>query len=293
MDGVVSLVELEGLIALAHLHHQPIQTVQRPLIDGKHLRNLYTVGIRIKIGKVAEHIARCVADLSVCVRKLFEDFRGDADIGMVVGRSDPQTQDICAVLIHNLLRQNAVAEGLTHLSALTVHDPAVCDDSLVRRFAAPCNGREQRRLEPTAVLVCTLKVQVSRPMEIIACIANGSMGHAGIKPNVHDVALFCKGGAAALLALCASGQNFFRFLDVPSIGALCTEQLGNCVHRVLLDERLAAVLAVENRNRLYALDGFNRLILDSVHGAEPLLRRTEQNRLLAAPAVRILVDDLL
>ena len=274
--------------------HLRILGTLSPFIDGKHLRDFYTVGIRIKIGKVAEHIARRVADLSVCVRKLFEDFRGDADIGMVVGRSDPQTQDICAVLIHNLLRQNAVAEGLTHLSALTVHDPAVCDDSLVRRFAAPCNGREQRRLEPAAVLVCTLKVQVSRPMEIIACIANGSMGHAGIKPNVHDVALFCKGGAAALLALCACGQNFFRFLDVPSIGALCAEQLGNCVHRVLLDERLAAVLAVENRNRhtpatltgdtpviavtdhggnavfapardpLYALDGFNRLILDSV-----------------------------
>ena len=92
---------------------------------------------------------------------------------------------------------------------------------------------------------------------------------------------------------------------------------------IVVDDVFSAVLAVENRDRdtpgtlsgnapvaavtdhagdtvlapvrnpFHALDRFNGLLLELVNRAEPLLSRAKNHRILAAPAVRILVDDLL
>jgi hypothetical protein len=43
----------------------------------------------------------------------------------------------------------------------------------------------------------------------------------------------------------------------------------------------------------YVLAGFNRLFLERIHGTEPLIRRPVDNRILAAPAMRILVHNRL
>ena len=75
MDRVVRLMELERLIALAHLEDQAVQPVERPFIDRKHIGNRNTVCVRIKIGEIAEDVPRRVADLAVSVGKLLEDFR--------------------------------------------------------------------------------------------------------------------------------------------------------------------------------------------------------------------------
>ncbi|KAF5029087.1 hypothetical protein DSECCO2_652260 [anaerobic digester metagenome] len=119
------------------------------------------------------------------------------------------------------------------------------------------------------------------------------------------------------------GQNLRSVLGVPRVGAFGSEQLGNDSDAFVGDIFLAAVLAEENRNRytpgtlarnapvaavlhhrghavlapagnpVHLFDGLNRLILKLLDRAEPLFGGAEKNWLLAAPAVRILVNDML
>ncbi|KAF5029088.1 hypothetical protein DSECCO2_652270 [anaerobic digester metagenome] len=61
---------------------------------------------------------------------------------MIVGGSDPQAQDIGAVLVGNILGDHAVAQRFRHLFALAVHNPAVGADLAVGRGVAPGHRRE-------------------------------------------------------------------------------------------------------------------------------------------------------
>ena len=130
VGGGVVLVHLvpaaSGSQHLIQLHQRVfIQLFQ--LIVGHHIL------VRVKVIQVAQAITSGVADLSVIIRQLLQDLLTDAHIGVVIGRSHPQTQNIRAVLVDNVRRVNTVAQGLTHLLALTVYSPAVGDDLLKGR----------------------------------------------------------------------------------------------------------------------------------------------------------------
>ena len=68
------------------------------------------IGIRIEVIKVAEAISCSISDLTIVIGNLLQDFRADADICVIIGRSNPQTKNVCAVLVDNLLRSDTVAE---------------------------------------------------------------------------------------------------------------------------------------------------------------------------------------
>ena len=108
----------------------------------------------------------------------------------------------------------------------------------------------------------------------------------------------------------------------PSVRAFLAEKLSNSEHSFLFNKRLAAVLAVENRDRyapfsltrdtpvfsvanhrgnsvltpgrdpLNSVDSVNGLVLEVVNRAEPLVCRSEKNGRFTSPAMRILVDNL-
>ena len=147
------------------------------------------------------------------------------------------------------------------------------------------------------------------------------MAYAAVEPYIEDVLFLDKFGAAAF-ALCACGDNILNVLDEPGVGAFLAEHIGNCLDSLVGNNGLAAVLAVNNGNgnapcsltgdapvaavvyhTLYSVlaplrdplniaDSLNSLSLEVLYGAEPLLGSSEQNGVLASPAVRILVDDL-
>ena len=245
------------------------------------------------------------------------------DIRVIIGRSHPQAQNVGAVLIDDRLRVDAVAQRLTHLAAFVVDDPAMRADGFIRCLAAPGNARQKARLEPAAVLVRALQVEVGRPVQFRALIRDSRVGNTGVEPNVHNVAFLDKRMAAALRTGRAFGQDLLGLGRIPGIAALFAEELRNTQHEILAHQRLAAILAVEDRDRhtpaalagnapvvalahhgrdavlapgrnpLDLVDRVDGLLLDRIHRAEPLLRRAEQNRVLAAPAVRVLVDDVL
>ena len=80
-----------------------------------------------------------------------------ADVLAVVDHRHPEPQHVGAALLHHVLRRDGVAERLRHLAALLVDDEAVREHLIERRAAARADADEQRAVEPAAVLVATLR----------------------------------------------------------------------------------------------------------------------------------------
>ena len=149
------------------------------------------------------------------------------------------------------------------------------------------------------------------------------MRRAGVEPAVERVGLLVKVLAAAVRAGEAFRDKLVRILLEPDVRAEFAEELRDLGDGLVGADGLAAVLAVEHRDRQapaaltgdapvgaladHGLHAVNAprgqpahivargagLVLERLDGAEPLRGRAEDDRLLAAPAVRIGVDDLL
>ena len=148
------------------------------------------------------------------------------------------------------------------------------------------------------------------------------MGCAGVEPDVQDILLLFKGLATALGAGKSFREEVVGGVEVPGVGAFLREHPGNRLDRLVVHDRLAAVLAVEDGDwhapptlagdapvvpvadhrgdpvaaplgdPLDVVDRLDRVLLDRINRAEPLFGRPEHDRLFAAPAVGVLVGDL-
>src|SRR5699024_1008030 len=109
-------------------------------------------------------------------------------------------------------------------------------------------GGEEARLEPAAVLIEALQVHVGRPEALVA-LHGREVGGARVKPAVQGVLLPGKaGGAAAVGAGVAVGEDLFGGALIPGVGALGGEEVGDGLDGLLVADGLAAVLAVEHRD---------------------------------------------
>ena len=70
----------------------------------------YSVLIGIKIAYAAENKSRRISYLAVYLAELLQYILGNADIGMIIRRCDPQPQYICAVLADYIVRIYGVAK---------------------------------------------------------------------------------------------------------------------------------------------------------------------------------------
>ena len=196
------------------------------------------------------------------------------------------------------------------------------DNRLVRSLALRSNRSQHRGLEPAAILVIAFQIYVNRGLLTFAVLDNSTPGGTGIKPYIHGVGFLVELAAAAL-TLGACRQNLSSRHVEPCVGALFTEQISNGLNRLLIYQRLAALLAGEDRNRntpdtltgnapvgtltdhgghalltpagnpLDVLTSLDCVILERINRAEPLLGGTEDDRIFAAPAMRIAVHDVL
>ena len=80
-----------------------------------------------------------------------------------------------------------VAEGLGHLAALLIHGEAVRQHAAVGRALVQRLRHQQRAVEPAAVLVGALEVEVDRRRHLGALRADALERQARVGPHVHDV----------------------------------------------------------------------------------------------------------
>ncbi|MNI33745.1 hypothetical protein D3C73_877060 [compost metagenome] len=307
---VVVIRRLDLLLQLPGAVHDP--AVQRD-----HLVERAQVLGRIETVQVAQQEAGGVAQATVGVGGALEDFLRQRHLVAVVGRGNPQAQDVRAQLVHDFLRLDTVAQRLGHLAAVLVHGETVGEALLVRRALVDGHAGQQRGLEPAAMLVGTFQVQVGRLAEATRgqhCF----MGHAGIEPDVEDV-------GDLLVVGRFSAQQFSRIQRVPHVDAFGFNAVGHLLHqlhrtrvdlaclavgeqcdrhapgalardrpvRAAVDHALDARLAPA-REPADGVDGGQRIVaqVGLVHRNEPLRGGAEHHRRLVPPAVRVAVADL-
>ena len=132
------------------------------------------LGAGIEIMQVAEQVAGRVAHLAVDIGQLLHDPRPQRHIGGVIHRAHPEAQHIGAVggllllvlaALHQHRRIDDVAKRFAHLAALLIEHEAMGEHAAIRRPAGHGHGGEQAALEPAAVLVGALQVEVGREVE--------------------------------------------------------------------------------------------------------------------------------
>ena len=192
-----------------------------------------------------------------------------------------------------------------------------------RALAQRTHGGEQTGLEPAAVLIQTLQIHVRGP-ETLILLHGGKVRGAGVEPAVERVLFLGEGALApAVRAGKALGQDLGSVLFKPGVGALGGEEAGDGLDALVGADGLAAVRAVHHGDRqtplalagdapvgalahhaLHAVDapvghpahvvtGGTGVFLERLDRAEPLRGGAEDDGALAAPAVRIAVDDVL
>ena len=103
-------VELVARVVVFDLLLQRCHVGQRIAVDLEHLRHRHGVRGRIEVRGVGQQEAQGVADAAVRFRHAFQDLVGDRQLARVVGRGDPQAQDVGAQGVRDLLRRQRVAQ---------------------------------------------------------------------------------------------------------------------------------------------------------------------------------------
>ena len=155
------------------------KAMQDPALQRRHLvmQHGFAVGVAVKR---AEKVAKRIAETAIAVRRALDDLRPDAKVIVIVGTDHPQAEDVGAVLVHDLLRRDDIAQRLRHLASLLVEHETVRQDTLVGRLAARGAGLQKRGMEPAAMLVGTLEIEIGRAFEISPFLQHEGMGGAGI-----------------------------------------------------------------------------------------------------------------
>src|SRR2546425_6128191 len=318
-------VELVLVVGPPDAADQARQAIEDPAVDLVQARVGLPVARGIEIAEVAEQEPERVAHPSVGVGETVQDLERDPDVLRVVLGCHPQAQDLGAVLRQQLVVRDDVTEGLRHLPSFAVDEEPVRHDALVGRRVARPHRLEQRGLEPAAVLVRALEIELGRPVELGTSLEHGGVAATGVEPHVEDVALFPEALAAALRASRVGRQELARRACVPLVGALAlAEDRRDVLDDTLLEQERLAAGAVEGDDR-HAPDALPRddpfeavrhhvvdailaprgdpldIPLDRLErvGAEialvevdePLLGRAKERRVLATPAGRVRVVE--
>ena len=203
---------------------------------------------RIEVEKVGGEDAAGVPQLAVRLDHARQNFGADPDLLAIVHHRDPQADDLGAALRDDLLRLDGVAERLRHLPAFLVHEEAVGQDCPERRRAARAQTDEQRALEPTAMLVAALEVEVRRPGQFFAEGEHRFVARPRVEPDVEDVLLALEGGRAALFTGQALGHELLQRPLVPGVGAVLVEDGRGAFDDRRGEHRFATAGTVERRD---------------------------------------------
>ncbi len=219
-------MEVVARIAFAHDLIQFSHTVQHPAFKLWHLRGFGPVGIG-KVRQRAQHIAHGVAQTAVAVGGAFQDFRPDPLVRGIIGLRHPQTQDIRAILLHDLFGNDGVADGFGHLHALLIQREPMRHDVTIRRAARGAHGLQQRRMEPAPVLVRAFHIDIRDTVfrAILAVAQNEGVGRTGIEPHVQNVEHL----GIVVGVHDAAKEPLFRAIFVPDIRTVSLERLDNAL----------------------------------------------------------------
>ena len=240
-------VELVPFVRLAASRQHPVQAVQGPAVQQVRVVRLWVLAVRRVAAQVAHEEAHRVAQLAVRLAQLAQDRLGEGHVVAVVHVGGPEAEQLRAPGLDHLLGRDEVLKTLGVRLALLVDHEAVGQHRPVRRLVPASHAGEHGRVEPAAVLVAALQVEVHGPEAVLA-LAHRGPAHARLEPHVDDVRLLAEVGGSAGAGH-ALGQQLSGVPGVPGVGALLGEDAGHMVDELAAGQGLVAILAVEHRDR--------------------------------------------
>ena len=215
----------------------------------------------VEMRERAEHPADGVAQLAVGFDRGLEDFRPDAQVVPVVGRADPQPQNVGAGLLDHVLRRDAVAS-----SDFDILRP--CSSSMKPWVSTTSNGArprvpqdfEQRGMEPAAMLVGAFEIHHGIGAAVALAPDAGEAGKcsgssstkACVEPESNQTSRMSSTFSHSLALYSGSRKRARRAGGVPGVGAFLLESIGDALVDALVLEdfdRAVVVLAHEHGDR--------------------------------------------
>ena len=276
-NAAVDALEVERLMARTHRLVDLRQSVQHPALQ------LGQLGVRhfrpLVVRQRAEHPAQPVAQLAVGVDGRLEDLGPNALVLGVVHARHPQAEDVGARLLDDVLRGDDVAERFRHLAPVLGHREAVGQHRVVGRTPARAARFEQGRVEPAAVLVRALQIEVGRPFQVRPPLQAEGVGGTRIEPHVEDVGYH----VPARVVVARPEEARLGAVGEPGVGALGAEG-GEDARVDLRIVQHRAVLVGEHR------DGHTPGPLARQHPVGPVLDHAAQSVLAAGRHEARVVD---
>ena len=203
------------------------------------------VARRVEVVEIAEEEACRVPDAAVGLDELPQDLLRDAHVLAVVLGGHPEPEELRAMASDHLLRRDHVPERFRHLAAHAVEHEPVGDDGLVRRATRHRDTAQKGAVEPTAVLVAALEIDVRVPAELGTPLEDGLPARPRIEPDVEHVGLATELRSTARGAAGAGGNEVSGGPREPRVAAFPREDRGDVLAEGLTRERLLTSLAVE------------------------------------------------
>ncbi len=203
-----------------------------------------------KSNRFAARMRQRIAQLAVRLDDSRQDLRPDADLLAVVHHRDPQADDLGPAFRDDLLRLDGVAERLRHLPAFLVHEEAVGEDRPERRS---CRASRDRRAASSGTTRDADRCLRDRdPPARSGPGRNGSTA-SWLEPESNQTSRMFVSRSNAVPPHFRACQTFRHELRqgplVPGVRAVLVEDRGRALDDLRSEDGLAAVGAIERRNR--------------------------------------------
>ena len=205
---------------------------------------------RIEFGQIPQRITQRVSHFAVGVDDAKEDLVRTPNILGIIDRCRPQTQHLSTGFVDDLLWRRHVADRFALLFAFTVNNPTVSDNAFVRSGVVSYDAAAKAGIEPAAILVAALQINIGRKSQrLAASFENSDAARTRIKPNVKNVGFLAKIGTAAFCAFVTIRQKFMFRPRVPRIGGFLCKDVSNVIDDRRVGHRFVASLTIKNRDR--------------------------------------------
>src|SRR5665647_3409597 len=156
-------VELVVLVSLDDMGADLFEAMEDEAVEVEEVRDGDGVASRFEVGNVPEEETPSVSELTVGLDKSLLDLRSETGVLLVVEHGCPEPDDLGAAPLDDLAGVDDVAQGLRHRPPLIVEDEAVGDAGPERTAALGPDADEEGAVEPAAVLVVALDIDVGGP----------------------------------------------------------------------------------------------------------------------------------
>ena len=308
-------MELEFFVGIEACSHNLLEAGENPPIDkGEGFRR---GGIcRVVVVEIRQKDAQRVANASVGIRETREDFLRERNIVGEVHTADPQAQEVGSVFVHIMVGVRgfliSTGSGLRDfLAGIDIHHESMREHGAVGGAVIEGYGSHKRTLEPSAVLVGGLQVEIGGEAEFGALAHDGLVAEAGVHPHIEGVIAAGRAcGQTDKAAPCSVihfeprvraffGKNIRHFAnhgrieDRLAFGIVENRQwhapcalAGDAPIWARFD-RSANAVATPVREPCGGIDFFEGLGADVFDADEELLDGAEDDRCFGAPAMRV------